>query len=175
MIKPDVVLSDHKIIPMSATRFGVIVTKEEARELGLDGYHIQGRVLNKGDRAVRYIEVQIGPKLRGSFEITMLEIAGRGDIVISPVPWVSGQISGTKAYLKSVNVQQDNRAIDRYDIAWRIWMWHRGFTKDADVFAVDNWMRKGDDELYPDDIRNRDILLEIADAAIEIGKNEVAK
>lgn len=169
---PDMVFSDREILPMSTAKLGVIITDKEAHDLIYDGYPVKTTPRVKDEDGKYYLEVYIPPKLQGSSEIAMLETAGRGDVVISPVPWRTGRVTGTKAYLKSVEVKQAARAIDRYDIAWRIWMWHSGFTEDAEVFAVDNWMRKDDDDLRAEDIEMRDILLKIADTAIDIGRKE---
>jgi hypothetical protein len=163
----DLVLDNREIIPISDTKFGVVVTDIEAYDLSLNGYTVRKVPQRK---AGYYIEVSIGVRQRGSFDLAMLETSGFGDIVISPVPWRVGERYGTKAYLKSVSIASKETSEDRYDIAWRIWMWHSGIKEPEAVTDAANWMRKSEEELYPDDIKNRDALLLIADAAIEIGR-----
>jgi hypothetical protein len=56
--------------------------------------------------------------------------------------------------------------MDRYEIAWRIWCWQEGYTNPIDREGMENWMRG--DVQHPDDIRDRDALLEIADEVIAL-------
>lgn len=55
---------------------------------------------------------------------------------------------------------------DRHDIAWVIWCARKGFvTKELRLLSP--WMRKPDDELRPEDVKEREICLVLADEVIE--------
>jgi hypothetical protein len=97
------ILDNVEILPISDTKFGALVTEEEAAELQRDGYNVKKM---PGNEKVRhYIEVNIGAHQREElgFEVALLETSGRGSIVISPLAWAVGNRSGVKAYLKSVS------------------------------------------------------------------------
>jgi hypothetical protein len=104
MEKPDLFLNDREILPISGSKFGVMLTQEEAHDLLAQDYRV--KLLPQQDRAETeyYLEVNVGAHQRGSFDLAMLEAAGRGDIVISPLSWAVGRRSRTKAYLKSMKV-----------------------------------------------------------------------
>ena len=62
--------------------------------------------------------------------------------------------------------------MDRFEIAWRIWCWKQGYVKAEDRVGLTNWMRDDQSVLHPNDITDRETLLEIADMAIEVAKEE---
>lgn len=62
---------------------------------------------------------------------------------------------------------------DRYDIAWRIWCWQQGYNNIADRAILRNWMRDNESSMHPNDIRDRDTLLPIADEVIEMAKEMI--
>ena len=61
---------------------------------------------------------------------------------------------------------------DRYEIAWRIWCWQQGYIKEVDRVGLTNWMRDDESQMHPDDIKDRDALLPIADMAIALANAE---
>lgn len=62
---------------------------------------------------------------------------------------------------------------DRYDIAWRIWCWQEGYNNPDDRAILRNWMRDDENSMHPNDIRDRDALLPIADEVIETAKEMI--
>jgi hypothetical protein len=61
--------------------------------------------------------------------------------------------------------------MDRYDAAYLIWCWQQGYIKPEDREGLTNWMRDDPVTLHPNDIRDRDACLLIADAVIEAAKD----
>jgi hypothetical protein len=62
---------------------------------------------------------------------------------------------------------------DRYDIAWRIWCWQQGYNHPDDRAILNNWMRNDESSMHPNDIRDRDALLPIADEVIDMAKEMI--
>lgn len=62
---------------------------------------------------------------------------------------------------------------DRYDIAWRIWCWQEGYNHPDERALLRNWMRDDENGMHPNDIRDRDALLPIADEVIEMAKEMI--
>lgn len=62
---------------------------------------------------------------------------------------------------------------DRYDIAWRIWCWREGYNHPDDRAILTNWMRNDESIMHPNDIRDRDALLPIADEVIDMAKEMI--
>jgi hypothetical protein len=61
---------------------------------------------------------------------------------------------------------------DRYEVAYRIWMWTLGYDEEEDRERTKNWLRNPEDSLLPDDIQERDSCLKIADQILGLMKEE---
>lgn len=105
----DLVLNDRDILPLSGSnRFGVVVMKEEVKDLYVAGYKVRRVAQQELDEDTPYyIEVYIGAHQRDSVDLAMLETVGRADVVVSPESWTVGNRSGIKAYVKSVTIRED--------------------------------------------------------------------
>lgn len=111
MANSDLTLNDREILPMVSFRFGVSISEEEAKKLLDDGYLVKCFRKKGNEKDMYFLVVNVGPSERSTFRMTMLEIAGRADVVIFPYSWRIGNLTGTKAYVKSFTVRGQNGEI----------------------------------------------------------------
>lgn len=107
----ELILNDREIIPMVSYRFGVSISEEESNRLLGDGYLVKAYREKKNKKDTYYLVVNVRSRERSTFRMAMLETAGRADVVISPYPWRLGNLTGTRAYVKSFTIRDDKGEI----------------------------------------------------------------
>ena len=103
----DLILNNREILPISLLKFGVVITEEEAIKFLRERYNVRTVPRKENEQTQYYLEVCVGSYQRASIDLAALEWAGLADVVIAPVPWRVGDRSGTKAFVRSVNIHHD--------------------------------------------------------------------
>ena len=62
----------------------------------------------------------------------------------------------------------DDGPAPREHLAWLMWCFYQGYRTRADRAVVVNWLLETDDQLSPNDIAERDSLLEMADEILDL-------
>lgn len=91
---------DRKVVEMTGTKFGLVLTEQEAGVLLSNGFNVKSKILELGEDPTHYLVVWVNSaKMREGFNLSRLEQANTVDVVIHPEPWRVGGKRGVKSYV----------------------------------------------------------------------------
>jgi hypothetical protein len=98
----DMAFEDREIVPIGGTKFGMHVTQKEAEVLARHDFNIRTLPAAEEEAPQHYLVVWVDTRyMKGEFDLSKLETAGKADLVIHPFPWRAGGREGTKSYVVS--------------------------------------------------------------------------
>lgn len=96
----DMTFQDRKIVEMTGTKFGMVLTEKEAHVLAVNGFNVKSKTLELGEDPTRYLVVWVNTaKMQEGFNLSRLDQADLVDVVIHPEPWRVGGKRGIKSYV----------------------------------------------------------------------------
>lgn len=84
----DMTFTDRRIVEMTGTKFGLVVTEQEAGVLLNNGFNVKSKTLELGEDPTHYLVVWVNTaKMREGFNLSKLEQADKVDVVVHPDEW----------------------------------------------------------------------------------------
>jgi hypothetical protein len=96
----DMTFQDRRIVEMTGTKFGLVVTEQEAGVLLSNGFNVKSKTLELGEDPTHYLVVWVNSaRMQEGFNLSRLEQADKVDVVVHPEPWRVGGKRGVKSYV----------------------------------------------------------------------------
>ena len=96
----DMTFKDRRIVEMTGTKFGMVVTEKEAHVLAVNGFNVKSKTLELGEDPTHYLVVWVNTaKMQEGFNLSRLDQADLVDVVIHPEEWRVAGRRGVKSYV----------------------------------------------------------------------------
>lgn len=94
----DMTFTDRRIVSLTGTTFGIVLTQKEAEALANHGFNVKSKTLEMGEDPTLYLVVWVNSsKMKEGFNLLRLEMEEPIDVVIHPSEWNVGGKRGVKS------------------------------------------------------------------------------